>query len=1585
MSQSSDCPSEHAKRLLDARIQLISKEWADDIWDGDFTDLVCEWPDELADSEGDTKYWRLALERFLVASRDWPPEKPGFWLCLVENDVSPRVLIAFLYCIMEKHSKVHVGVLAAHIYLILNPIVGSSAYKVFHSLLFEKAVNFVRLLSTFTVPNGKKKKKLAAKASRGKGTTDAGARSGGRRRAVPTRGTSVRIGSMADGGDDDVEEERENDADQDSSLLEEGADDPLLEDVCLDLMQDIATLFEQFSLKTSEHCLQQIIVLYVEMLHTQVAINGVAWNMDKQAISQCTSSPELAAVTILKLCQPFHGAPTASILLTFKHLRPTFLMSWLSVQAGCVPPALVASSVLALQLVRRMVKINPEICIQSLQILFQHLCASAPSRSDLRSRLAQTVVEMASIVSTGSRVFLTIWLIKYSKSNKTAHRVFACDVLGHMLMQRFPPVEESLSVEDRHVLSDLSLLRCIFSRCSDKSASVRAHALAVLAEIGPKFRDSICLLLQETTDNGPGPCHANIFIPMVVRRSGDEKAIVRKSALQALELLVSLSSVATEVLQALRDRCRDPALSVRKQALSSLSGLLQQQGEDSQVQKLWLEAVLPMVLDRETSVKQRCCQLLQTYILKYIETAVQSESSEHDRAWSMLSHIAAKESTELRRYFQRVVNEWAIERILKPPLLKSLVDHITTDKSKASWMFLAEISPHTPLPNVRIALDAWKKADIAAASDAEVACFILAVLSGNSQQLSSSQRSSVAADLLMHLLNFKSELSLVASMIQTLSKLSKDSTDEAEAVRQPWAVKILQACQKWLTEHLLSDSTSQMEETDLICRLFTLGEAAQLCPACVSEQLFLLVQSLLASPKETQLSSSHSTLSSSPLVRAHAFVTLGKLCLQQETLAKKCVIVLVRELETSDDAIVRNNVVIILCDLCVRYTQLVDNYLSSISACLRDDSPLVSHQTLMSLTLLLKEDYIKWKGSLFFRYLMCIVAENPKSCEFAEYCLVHLLLARHQILFSTQFMECLFHYNTYEQHPAYNKFVQTDKEKRVFSLKGDKHLIKRRKIYQFLLQHMTDEQRFGITAKLCQEVLSSFVDGTLSLKNGGSDVLADALYILCCPEIKLSSLRVRTADDLEDEMEQANVAAANAKSKLVTQLVRKNVMENIMPIIIDLKHMLEHKRSPLLRELMHFLQELMKDYRNDVQDILSADRQLAREIEYDLKKFEEEEERRAACEASVVAKPCSLTPHTQMMSPLLGTPVVSSPHAIMSPAAGFSFPRIRGARPAPATPADLLRENMRQRAAAAADSVTRTPGAGTTSSRPARYDMPPPSPGAATAVPPSDASPTLTILPAAAATTTPAAKKATLAVSKSSASTTSAVSTPRLSATSVPASVTTTAAAQHTPVPADMVQAASVARHTLASVGHPALARAVSTPQNRDSGQDASLSFRGSINGLIPPSPILPMARIQVCRRTQAQAGNGHTSDGRPLVSIPGPQAGSVAPSQWDIASPKIPSAVTSQTGKDPSTEAVKRTQRVRRSKGSQSVSPPLSKRPDRAANSRASRSRTAQQSPQTDPSHPSPKRSRESERDDSTSPASMTKRRKRRHSSSRQ
>lgn len=66
-----------------------------------------------------------------------------------------------------------------------------------------------------------------------------------------------------------------------------------------------------------------------------------------------------------------------------------------------------------------------------------------------------------------------------------------------------------------------------------------------------------------------------IILQMVRRRTMDEKVGVRKAALQALESLMRLSPEVTrkEDVGVVYERCLDPALSVRKQAIVSLTML----------------------------------------------------------------------------------------------------------------------------------------------------------------------------------------------------------------------------------------------------------------------------------------------------------------------------------------------------------------------------------------------------------------------------------------------------------------------------------------------------------------------------------------------------------------------------------------------------------------------------------------------------------------------------------------------------------------------------------------------------------------------------------------------------------------------------------------------------------------------------------------------------------------------------------------------------------------------------------------------------------------------------------------------------
>jgi len=77
---------------------------------------------------------------------------------------------------------------------------------------------------------------------------------------------------------------------------------------------------------------------------------------------------------------------------------------------------------------------------------------------------------------------------------------------------------------------------------------------------------------------------------------------------------------------------------------------------------------------------------------------------------------------------------------------------------------------------------------------------------------------------------------------------------------------------------------------------------------------------------------------------------------------------------------------------------------------------------------------------------------------------------------------------------------------------------------------------------------------------------------------------------------------------MLGKIQRKNVIENIVPVVIELKSKLEQMRSPLLRFLMGYLKELVSDYKDEIADILATDLQLAKEIEYDMRKFGEQQQ-----------------------------------------------------------------------------------------------------------------------------------------------------------------------------------------------------------------------------------------------------------------------------------------------------------------------------------------------------------------------------------------
>ncbi|XP_045411596.1 condensin-2 complex subunit D3 isoform X2 [Lemur catta] len=778
---------------------------------------------------------------------------------------------------------------------------------------------------------------------------------------------------------------------------------------------------------------------------------------------------------------------------------------------------------------------------------------------------------------------------------------------------------------------------------------------------------------------------------MLRKRIRDEKTNVRKSALQVLVSILKHCEVSymKEDLSILQDRCRDPAVSVRKQALQSLTELLMAQPRCVHIQKAWLRGVVPVVMDCESTVQEKALECLDQVLLQNIRHHSKFHTGDDSQvlAWALLA-LLTTESRGLSRYLNKAFHIWSKKDKFSPTFISNVISHTGMGHSAPAWMLLSKIACSSPKLDYTKIIESWEKISSQQNPNSDTLGHILCVIGHIAKHLPKSTRDKVTGVIKCKLNGFQWSLELISSSVDTLQRLCRASAEtavEEEELLKQVCGDVLSTCEHHLANIVLKEGgAGNMEEDLLVKYIFTLGDIAQLCPARVEKRVFLLIQSILAASADADhlilspfpvVPSSQGSSDDAPachapsqvrgsvmpsVIRAHAIITLGKLCLQHEDLAKKSIPTLVRELEVCEDVAVRNNVIVVMCDLCIRYTVVVDKYIPNISMCLKDSDPFIRKQTLILLTNLLQEEFVKWKGSLFFRFVSTLIDSHPDIASFGEFCLAHLLLKRNPVMFFQHFIECIFHFNNYEKHEKYNKFPQSEREKRLFSLKGKSNKERRMKIYKFLLEHFTDEQRFNITSKICLSILACFADGILPLDLEASELLSDTFEVLSSKEIKLLAMRSKPDKDLlveEDDMALANVVMQEAQKQLISQVQKRNFIENIIPIIISLKTVLEKNKIPALRELMNYLREVMQDYRDEVKDFFAVDKQLASELEYDMKKYNEQlaQEQELAKQANVsrvaegtdAAPAVQVAPHLEIMPVPAGqeNPTVSQPSA----------------------------------------------------------------------------------------------------------------------------------------------------------------------------------------------------------------------------------------------------------------------------------------------------------------------------------------------------
>uniref|UniRef100_A0A8C0K9X3 Condensin-2 complex subunit D3 n=1 Tax=Canis lupus dingo TaxID=286419 RepID=A0A8C0K9X3_CANLU len=1276
----------------------LSPGWVDAVWEADFTEA------EPLDPRVEAEILETGLSAFTKLHEGIVPfatEEHGpaesIWSFFIENRVSHRALVALFYHFVQAvHTRSvsvqcrQYGLHAAGLYFLLLEVPGSVANQVFHQVMFDKCIQILKKSWPQESNLNRKRKKEQPKNS------EANPR-GSRKRGKPPRKEDIEV--------DEIEEQEDEE-----SICFSARDLCQIRNAIFHLLKNFLRLLSKFSLKEKPQCIQNCIEVFVALTKFEPILHEFHVTQARN-LNQAKYVPELAYHGLYLLCSPFHGEGDKVISCIFHQMLNVILM--LGAGEGVHhAPLTITTSVInsrnqAVQFISSIVDELKENVFPVLRILLQHICAKVTDKSEYRTYAAQSLVQLLSKLPNKEYSTFIAWLYRYSRSSKIPHRIFTLDVVLALLELPERAVDNTLSLEHQKLLKHKFLVqKIIFDRCVDKAPTVRSKALSSFAhclEVSVTASESILELKINTfsyqrqtlnpsegsgmintdssgeTDGSEGIC----IMAMLKKRIRDEKTNVRKSALQVLLSILKHCNISgmKEELSLLQDQSRDPAVSVRKQALQSLTELLMAQPRCVQIQKAWLTGIIPAVMDCESTVQEKALECLDQLLLQNIKHYNKFHTGDNSQvlAWALLT-LLSTENQELSRYLNKAFHIWSKKEKFSSSFINHVISFTDTEHSAPAWMLLSKIACSSPKLDYTKIIASWDKLSSQQNPNSNTLGHILCVIGHIAKHLPKSTRDKVTDVIKCKLNGFQWSLELISAAVDTLQRLCRASAEtpveEQELLKQVCG-DVLSTCVQSLSDIVLKQSgPGNMDEDLFVKYIFTLGDIAQLCPARVEKRAFLLIQSILASSVDADHPTSSQGSSDTPafqplsqvrgcvipsVIRAHTVITLGKLCLQHEDLAKKSIPALVRELEVCDDVAVRNNVVIVMCDLCIRYTVMVDKYIPNISMCLKDSSPFIRKQTLILLTNLLQEEFVKWKGSLFFRFVSTLIDSHPDIASFGEFCLAHLLLKRNPVMFFQHFIECIFHFNNYEKHEKYNKFPQSERSKQLFSLKGKTNKQKRMKIYKFLLEHFTDEQRFNITSKICLSILASFADGILPLDMEASELLSDTFEVLSSKEIKLLAMRSKADKDLleEDDMALASAVMQEAQKRLISQVQKKNFIENIIPIIISLKTVVEKNKIPALRELMTYLREVMQDYRDEIKDFFALDKQLASELEYDIKKYNEqlaqEQELARQADVSGAAYRARGTPCSLEVRPALagqeGSPVpavATAPHQPMS-------------------------------------------------------------------------------------------------------------------------------------------------------------------------------------------------------------------------------------------------------------------------------------------------------------------------------------------------
>ncbi|KAJ9537063.1 LOW QUALITY PROTEIN: hypothetical protein OSB04_029796 [Centaurea solstitialis] len=902
--------------------------------------------------------------------------------------------------------------------------------------------------------------------------------------------------------------------------------------------------------------------------------------------------------------------------------------------------------------------------------LSRYLVGKAPERAEPRALAVESILEIVRALEHKDQIDFADYVVKMT-CGKPQLRLLAVDLIPTLIMSLNDPLAVCSEIGYESSWG-FRCLHALLQRCSDATAGIRARALTNFAQLvgylsrNEENKTGLMEVIRFGEEGG--------INDVLRKRCVDEKAAVRKAALVLISKLTALQGEGGRfddmLLKIMGMACSDPLVSIRKAAISALSevqfNLLTylfffeslllfvclpnasstfRKVDNDNVTKEWLCSVPRLIADNESSIQEECENLFLELVLDRISRA--GSNNVHDSSGNgVLGLLKEICDGEVAPWVKKICINLGKKKKLRPTIVVSLQNIIRKSEfmwledSKpiekwmapaGAWFLLSEVSgfllkavdweflyhhwqlldkhesSNTPLEKRQLFQEEEEAAEIESNSVgwAGDRVYLLQTISNVSVELPAEPAADLAHNLLKRIEDFSMhsmEVNAHVKALRTLCKRKAKSPEEADTLVIKWVHQLLSKASKALKHSEInkgsslftppsgtrkgnrSSTTMSRLLSQAITAVYTIGSLVIVCPSAelkaIVPTLHNIITSGISDPKQKKLSGmSVSIKQTAPSLYIQAWLTMGKICLADGKLAKRYMPLFVQEMEKSNSAALRNNIVVMMADFCVRYTAL--------------------------------RDYVKWRGVLFLRFLLSLVDESEKIRQLADYLFGNILKVKAPLLAYNSFVEAIFVLNDCNAHTGQ---TNTQKDSRLFSIRGndEKSRCQRMHIYVSLLKQMAPEHLLATFAKVCAEILASASDGMLKIEDVTSQsVLQDAFQILSCKEIRIP---VNKGPSLESsEMEEE--VAENAAGRVITQVVKKGLIQNTIPIFIELKRLLESKNSPLSGSLMECLRILFKDYKNEIDEMLVADKQLQKELIYDIQKYESLKAKSTAAEA----------------------------------------------------------------------------------------------------------------------------------------------------------------------------------------------------------------------------------------------------------------------------------------------------------------------------------------------------------------------------------